>query len=94
MNTAETETALDADDEGFWEQWEDLRYSCSQCEQLARVLVFIWDAIEDIRDHSQRKHGVNAAHFLAFELHSCSDNLEFDLQTLKKAVAQKTSKSF
>lgn len=63
MNTTDAEATLDANDD-FAEQWDDLHYSCSQCEQFAQALAFIWDTIEAVPDGLQRRRGISVAHFL------------------------------
>lgn len=79
MNTANSEVK----DAGFAEQWDDLLYSCSQCEQFALALVFIWSVIGGNPDQPQRQLGISIAHFLACELKAYADSLEWDLRTLK-----------
>ena len=84
MNTADTEAALDTNNEDFAEQWDDLQYSCGQCEQFAQALAFIWDTIEGVPDGLQRRRGISVAHFLACQLDAQAGSLEFDLRTLNQ----------
>ena len=84
MNTTDTEATSDADDEDFAEQWDDLQHSCSQCEQFAQALAFIWGTIGGVPDSLQRRRGISAAHFLACQLGAQAGSLEFDLRTLNQ----------